>query len=862
MTSESPFQIPPDPSPAPETPEALFELLTRRGSRVEHLWVHQGDALRGFAGGHSDTRDVAIESPTGSGKTLVALLIAEWLRRSKGERVLYLCPENALVAQVAARACEYGIPAIKFTGSSRNYEQSDLVRYNSTEAIGISSYWTVFNAAPQLGADVLILDDAHSAGNAVASNWSLEVSRDANPDAFHALAALFSQSLGGDLRAAIRRDSGSPIVRLIPPRVVLAHKEAVAEILDVHLVEHSPADFAWNALRDHLQACGVYAGSHSFLVRPFIPPTHTHEAFSEPRQRIYLSATLGADGDLERTFGRTPIARIPATLPGSIGRRFVMFADAGLGGDRDRGQLLANAIGDTSRVLALVPSFSEADELSERIKTASKDLEILGNDDIRRGFEPFVSADGVALVLANRYDGLDLSDDECRVLILSGLPTAGDLQEKFLWSQLRANEALLERVATRVSQGLGRTTRGPQDFSLVLLYGADLLDFIAQPRNLERFNPTLQAELGFAREQIDQTLVARLAAVEAFLTQDKDWAPVDEWLRRQSSSIARANPDRALADIAEDEVRQQRELWDGDYRRATETARAVVDRLLAAEMPGYLGWWFIMLSLSAVAASEEDSEYLSQARAAIADGRKIGVAGTIFAFLDLSLRASEAKASSTIEDDLGEPAARLSELLGSLGYNGGKFEESADLMLSRLAAPESTNFEMGLESLGQWLGFRSWRPSTSASPDVVWYETESSVLALEAKSEKISSTLTYSELRQSADHPAWLLGNDTTLSDGATIVPAIVSGCSQFDATARTQAKQVRHLSIDQAQDLARSAIDRLRTLRTRIASSDDPRRVDTLCEDALRESGLSPRQLMEGISSQLLSEQLSEKPA
>src|SRR5690606_32856160 len=65
-------------------------------------------------------------------------------------------------------------------------------------------------------------------------------------------------------------------------------------------------------------------------IRPMIPPTFEHGAFTDPVQRVYLSATLGEAGELERAFGRTSIARIAAPeaweRTGS-GRRFFVFPD-------------------------------------------------------------------------------------------------------------------------------------------------------------------------------------------------------------------------------------------------------------------------------------------------------------------------------------------------------------------------------------------------------------------------------------------------------------------------------------------------------------------------------------------------------
>src|SRR5690242_17600160 len=66
-------------SNGPETPEALF--LDTRTRKVPGLLSHQADVLRKYAKDATKRSDVALQLPTGSGKTLVGLLIAEWRRR-------------------------------------------------------------------------------------------------------------------------------------------------------------------------------------------------------------------------------------------------------------------------------------------------------------------------------------------------------------------------------------------------------------------------------------------------------------------------------------------------------------------------------------------------------------------------------------------------------------------------------------------------------------------------------------------------------------------------------------------------------------------------------------------------------------
>ena len=80
--------------------------------------------------------------------------------------------------------------------------------------------------------------------------------------------------------------------------------------------------FPWQLLRDHLNACVVIASRESIVVRPTIPPTWTHAPFSQATQRVYISATLGGQADLQRAYGIESPLILNAEHAGS-GRRFI-----------------------------------------------------------------------------------------------------------------------------------------------------------------------------------------------------------------------------------------------------------------------------------------------------------------------------------------------------------------------------------------------------------------------------------------------------------------------------------------------------------------------------------------------------------
>ena len=102
--------------------------LTSFGStRYETLREPQGLALDGYAMRSSDP-DVAIELPTGYGKTLVAFLIAD-LALEGGKTVAYLTGNNQLTDQVILQAADLpGLDVVKFSGS--NYPPAGLAAYH------------------------------------------------------------------------------------------------------------------------------------------------------------------------------------------------------------------------------------------------------------------------------------------------------------------------------------------------------------------------------------------------------------------------------------------------------------------------------------------------------------------------------------------------------------------------------------------------------------------------------------------------------------------------------------------------------------------------------------------------------------
>jgi superfamily II DNA or RNA helicase len=84
-------------------------LASFSSSKFQALWPTQAHVLDTYNGAYTSAPDVAIELPTGAGKTIIALLIAEaWRQEGKGVAVL---SANKTLARQMKREARTGLTA-------------------------------------------------------------------------------------------------------------------------------------------------------------------------------------------------------------------------------------------------------------------------------------------------------------------------------------------------------------------------------------------------------------------------------------------------------------------------------------------------------------------------------------------------------------------------------------------------------------------------------------------------------------------------------------------------------------------------------------------------------------------------------
>jgi hypothetical protein len=613
---------------------ATYERLTP--AAFPTLWDWQREVLHGLSdiGG-----DAAIELPTGSGKTVAALLVCEEYRERTSQPVAYLTGTKQLTAQVKSEADHLGVPAVAFHGPKSTWEDDRKTDYEFANSIGVMNFWNYLNESPGVNpAGLLVMDDVHLAEGPLRDFFAVFI-----PSGDDLFATILRRIQARFPYYTIVNDLLDGLLPALPAEMLspldsLELAREVGALLDAHLPERSSAWWAWKRTRTRAQACCWLVSPRGLTITPWIPPSQTIEHFSEPERRLYLSATVGDLEDLRRRIGCPPVQRVTAAVPPRQGRRFVALVRP------DREQTPQELI---AQARPLLVHARKALWLCARSNTAAAlqaELTGAGLGDVHRlhadngAAEDFAGEQDAQLVCAGRYDGMDFPDETCRLEIVPEVPVATSELEDFVSAYLRDAPFARSRFAQRVAQALGRCNRGERDRAAYLLWDPGFFAAFGNRRGLALLPAEVRGDIYAAvrRSGDPHTVVA-----EAMRFLDGEDAEEPPQPRKVS--------DPAISTPAQDELQGVMRLWSEDYRGAAASfARAAAQSDGAPELRGF---WLAMraLALTLAQRSFADESAGRKAPTALAEALSSGATNTFFS----RLRASQARAASVEAEQAG-----------------------------------------------------------------------------------------------------------------------------------------------------------------------------------------------------------------
>jgi len=449
-------------------------------------------------------KDTIVKLHTGQGKTLIGLLMLQSKLNETGEPAVYLCPNNYLIKQTCAQATQFGVKFCETDGGDLPQDFLD------GKAIYITSIQKMFNGLSKFGVgnrhtktSTLLMDDCHACIDAIRESFTIKL--DKKHPAYQQLLTLFSEGLqaqGLGTFLDIKTGNAESLLPVPYWEWVEKHSE-VASILS----EYSSEDeikFVWPVLKNSLEHCICVIGGESLEIQPHLPPLNLFGSYYNAKSRIFMSATVSDDSFLVkglRLSKDTILSPLIYEQEKWSGEKMILLP-ALLHED-----LKSDAIIDFFSkedphkrfgIIVMVPSFKRAE------KWKAKGAVVATKATIEKEISKLRDGEyGKTLVIVNRYDGIDLPDSTCRILVFDSLPYSESLIDLHAEWCRSESEIIAVKTARSIEQGLGRSVRGEKDYSVILITGAALVKVIRSQATRKFFSNQTKAQVEMGLEVCD-----------------------------------------------------------------------------------------------------------------------------------------------------------------------------------------------------------------------------------------------------------------------------------------------------------------------------------------------------------------------
>lgn len=704
-----------------------------------------------------ETPDIICKMNTGAGKTLVGLMMLYSKLIEGVGPVVYVCPNKELVLQVKNQAKNYGIPVCIFGGTER-------IPYDflNKKSILICTFDKVFNSKSVFGVQnissdiieigAILLDDAHSCVSRASKQSTISISRD--EELYNRIFSLFKDSLEKQSLAATKAiDTGDSTYDLIVPYWEWLDKQE--KVLDIiyEYIDKNDIVFPLRMIEEDFKSCSCYVSGKKIEIVPLHVPYYKIPSFHKAKHRYCLSATFDDDTDLLKNLGISKESILKPIIPGNrkdIGERLILaplrFSN------RLTDEIMRESISiykSNYNIVVLVDAGWKAKPWSDL------GAEIIDKDNISYAINKLKTSKGNLMVFLNRYDGLDLKEDMCRILVLDGQPLHNDLQEAYMATLLSNSDALKAKTAQTIEQGLGRGVRSGSDYCAVLILGNDLVEFLSIESNLNYFSPVtkMQLKLGLslldgedskdALETINNTLRYCLEENPSWRTYHKR-----ELLQVGTEELNEYRITKlAMAEIEQNSLNAFNERR---YDDALGIIQDYIDKIDKEEIQ--------INQIEKALLFERAAQFIYLRDKVISN--------------DLQIRAKR-----ICKDMLWPPHGFEYSKITKPGVqasivtkNISEFERPQDIsihvegILKNLEYNpdiKAKHFEKSLAELGEFLGFSAQTPEldTGNGPDGLWCMPNSKYLILEAKSEKDNNKISRSDIEQLLHSELWFKNN-------------------------------------------------------------------------------------------------------
>ena len=734
-------------------PIELYNTLDRK-SIAGPLRPVQVYALDEWYNNRKDEKDLIIKLHTGEGKTLIGLLLLQSALNLGEGPCIYVCPNIYLVGQVCEEAEKFGIPFC-IVNNDNNMIPDE---FSSGDKILITHAHKIFNGKSIFGignnfvrAGTIILDDSHACIDVLKDSFTITINRDKNETIYGKILTLFSDDLMEQGEGSyLDVKSGEYETFMIVP--YWAWKSKKTEMLNI-LLEFKTMDeikFVWPLIKDRIIEYSCFISGSKIEISPYNINVEQFGTFSRAERRILMSATTQEDIFFVKglNFSSDAVTKpiLYPQLRWSGEKMILMPSLIDETCDRD---LVATEFAKMNvkkfGIVAIVPNTKRAiyyNKLGSKFPKDNKELfSVIAN--LRKGnFSETV-------VINNRYDGIDLPDESCRVLIMDSLPFLNNYSDRYEEKCCPNSEIINKKIAQKIEQGIGRAVRGEKDYCAILVIGSDIEKFMrgVLTRKYFSFQTQKQIEIGFevaklAKEEIseeDKSMQHIILLIRQILNRDEGWK---EYYTTKMDNLNQENIENRIYKRYSKESELEKLFSQGEYKLAVEKTQKFIDEFIDDDLEK--AWYLEQMARYAYMYSEDKSKEFQ--KAAFKKNPQLlkpkeGISYYKISFLDGN-RMNRFKKNIRKYDSFDEFNLYINELIENLSFG-----------------VTAEKFESALKNLGEFLGYVSQRPDkeTRKGPDNLWCVSNKSYVFFECKSEveENRNAIKKSEAGQFNNHCGW-----------------------------------------------------------------------------------------------------------
>jgi hypothetical protein len=731
-------------------PLEIYDALDRR-SETGPLRPAQEYILDQWFKERQNDRDVVIKLHTGEGKTLVGLLMLQSKINTRVGSCLYICPNIYLVQQVCGEAEKFGIPYCTI------YSNDDIpVEFISGDKILITHAQKLFNGISKfrvrgnfMSAGTIVLDDAHACIDVIKSSFTISVKKDKIPKFYTELLNLFADDLSEQSPGTFIEMKNDASDGFIPVPYWAWHEKnsSVLEIISKY-TDQLEIKFPWQLIKDSMLNCGCYFSDNKIEICPYFPNVSIFSTFSKATNRILMSATTQEDSFFINGLGfDVEAVKRPLQNPDKkwSGEKMIIIPSL-IHENCDRNLVITEITKlkhSKFGIVAIVPSGKRSEQyehLEANIVTSATIFDEISK--LRKGEYEKI------LVVVNRYDGIDLPDESCRVLIIDSLPYCENLSDRYE-EYCRSNSDLInKKIAQRIEQGIGRGVRGEKDYCAILIIGADIVKFIRIPTTKKFFSLQTQKQIEIGLEiakmveeesNTDRPFSSVVSIIMQCLKRDEGWK---EYYATEMDTISCEVPDTSFYERLVIESKIDTLYAQGDVGKATEELQGYIDCYYPNE-PTEKGWYLQQLARFFYSTQKDRSAAIQQS-AFKANPQllkpRMGVEYKKVSYLSEN-RLHRIKEYLKKFSDSGELQLNINNILENLSFG-----------------VQANKFEEALKNIGELLGFVSQRPDKEIrkGADNLWCGANNHYLLFECKNEVSSDRcISKTEAGQMNNHIGW-----------------------------------------------------------------------------------------------------------